>query len=329
MKLPELQRVLAASDSFQHYLASKKTIDDRAINRVVWERLQQSLAARQADQATTVLEIGAGIGTMIERIIEWELLLSAEITAIDSSVENIAHAHRRLVSWGSAHGLKIQEHSQNDLIFTKPGVRYAVHLKTIDIFDFQPAPNSPTWDLVVAHAFLDLLDLSTAIKHIFSLIKPGGLFYFTLNFDAVSIFEPAIDPEFDAIVMALYHQSMDQRLVNGVPSGESKTGRHLFKTLQSLGGEILEAGASDWVIYPHSGRYIDEEAFFLHFLIHTIERQLSQSSDLDQTTFASWIAKRHEQIEQGELIFIAHQLDFVGNTPSEISVGKSMRHSDK
>lgn len=314
MKLPGAQQTTSESDAFQTYLAAKKTVDDRALNRVVWERLKRELADRHADKAVSILEVGAGIGTMIERIIEWELLPAAEITALDSSYENITHANRRLRNWGTEHGFDIRRDSEDHLQFTKPGARFEIHLKPIDLFDFQADQAAIQWDLAVAHAFLDLVDISTAIERIFSLLKPGGLFYFTLNFDGHSIFEPAIDPVFDSLVTALYHESMDQRMVSGSPSGDSRTGRHLFETLSSHGGKILEAGASDWVIFPHSDGYAGDEGVFLHAILTTIEKQLSQSTALDLKTFAAWISKRREQIDQYELVFIAHQLDFVGQT---------------
>ena len=50
--------------SFPHYLASKKSVDDRALNRLVWERLDNSLSSRDGTQPLEVLEIGAGIGAM-------------------------------------------------------------------------------------------------------------------------------------------------------------------------------------------------------------------------------------------------------------------------
>ena len=316
MNSPGAQRTASESDAYQTYLAAKKAVDDRSLNRVVWERLKHELADRHSDKAAAVLEVGAGIGTMIERIIEWELLPAADITAIDSSYKNIAHANRRLRNWGNEHGFDIRQDSEEDLLLTKQGARFVIHLEAIDFFDFQADQAAIQWDLAVAHAFLDLVDISTAIKRIFSLLKPGGLFYFTLNFDGHSIFEPAIDPVFDSLVTALYHESMDQRIVSGSPSGDSRTGRHLFETLSSHGGKILEAGASDWVIFPRSDGYAGEEAVFLHAILTTIEKQLSLSSALDQKTFAAWISKRREQIDQYELVFIAHQLDFVGQAPA-------------
>jgi hypothetical protein len=38
---------------------------------------------------------------------------------------------------------------------------------------------------------------------------------------------------------------------------------------------------------------------------------LKDSHQLDADTFEHWLAKRREQIECGELVYIAHQMDFL------------------
>ena len=133
----------------------------------------------------------------------------------------------------------------------------------------------------------------------------------TLNFDGSTIFEPVIDPAFDAIVEALYHRSMDERITGGQPSGDSRTGRHLFAHLRRAGAEILEAGASDWVVFPRQGGYPADEAYFLHFILHFFESSLKGYPDMDQQRFARWLEVRHAQVERGELVYIAHQIDFL------------------
>jgi hypothetical protein len=53
----------------------------------------------------------------------------------------------------------------------------------------------------------------------------------------------------------------------------------------------------------------------LHFIIHTIGTALRGHPDLDPVRLPSWIAQRHAQIEAGSLVYIAHQLDFLGRMP--------------
>ncbi|MGQ0601957.1 MAG: hypothetical protein ACT4QE_09710, partial [Anaerolineales bacterium] len=52
--------------SFERYLTAKKTVDDRALNAHVWETLARALPAGPV----RVLEVGCGIGAMVERVLE-------------------------------------------------------------------------------------------------------------------------------------------------------------------------------------------------------------------------------------------------------------------
>ena len=49
---------------FTRYLASKRTVDDRALNRQVWQTLADAVNGElMSDAPLRVLEVGAGIGT--------------------------------------------------------------------------------------------------------------------------------------------------------------------------------------------------------------------------------------------------------------------------
>lgn len=283
---------------FPRYLAAKKTVDDRALNKDVWRTLREHLPPEPA-----VLEVGAGIGTMVERLIEQGFIGRGRYTAVDQNPVNIALARQRL-----AH------------------LPPALHLELVadDLFAFaERAHGRDRWDVLIAHAVLDLLDIPTTLPVLFSLLKPGGLFYFSLNFDGATVLEPTVDPSFDALVEQLYHRTMDERLVDERPSGDSRSGRHLFTHLKNHGAEILAAGSSDWVVWARHGRYPADEAYFLHFIINTMHKALQGHTELDGVQFDQWIAQRHAQIENGELVYIAHQLDFLGRIPStEMAVAK-------
>jgi hypothetical protein len=188
-----------------------------------------------------------------------------------------------------------------------------VELETIDLCHFAAREQGrASWDLLIAHAFLDLLDLPAALPPMFSLLRPGGLFYFTLNFDGATILEPVIDPDLDRQIETLYHGTMDQRRLAGQPAGHSRTGRRLFGHLQAAGARVMAAGSSDWVVFPGEEGYPGDEAYFLHFIIETMRRALEAHPQLDPQRFQDWIEVRHRQIEAGKMIYIAHQLDFFG-----------------
>lgn len=302
--------------SFPRYLAAKTSVDDRALNRQVWDALASHLSATSPVRPLRVLEAGAGTGTMLERMVEWGLLGHACYTAVDSSLENREAAFQRLPRWAEAHGFRLTGLPGEGLIFEKPGSLIELDYAAQDLFDFAPRQLAGSkWDLLVAHAFLDLLDIPAALPVLFKLLKPGALFYFTLNFDGVTLFEPPIDPTFDELIERLYHCTMDERITAGRRSGDSRSGRHLFGHLRQAGAQILAAGASDWVVHPSPQGYPGDEAYFLHHIIHFIEGSLAGRPELDPAHFSSWAAKRHAQIERGELVYIAHQLDFLGRAP--------------
>ena len=297
-------------DSFPRYLAAKKSVDDRALNQRVWGALCGAVDRRAP---LRVLEVGAGIGTMVERLVDGGVLHSAAYTAIDASAENILHARQRLSVCGRKRSFTVADTSSGLTLDRGPD-RLTLELQAIDLFDFiRRERGKSAWDLLVAHAFLDLVDLPSTLPQLFSLLPDTGLFYFTLNFDGLSAMLPQLDPQLDEHIFRLYHRTMDGRVVNGVLSGDSCTGRHLLAHLLQAGVQILEAGASDWVVYPASGSYPGDEAYFLHFIINTVYSALAGHPELDAGRLSAWIAQRHAQVERGELIYIAHQLDVCGH----------------
>jgi SAM-dependent methyltransferase len=299
--------------SYIRYLAAKKSVDDRALNRQVYSALVQALRPRQGTDPISWLEVGCGIGTMVERLWDWGIFVNAEYTAVDLSPENIAAAKKRLPAFAQERGLQFEDMGKTGLVVTSPHRSLRVSLEAVDIFDFAAREaGRSAWDVLVAHAFLDLVDLETAIPRLLALLKPGGCFYFTLNFDGVTSFWPTLDADLDALIEKLYHATMDDRRVNGQPSGSSRTGRLFFSTLPKCGGRILAAGSSDWVVFPGPDGYPTDEAYFLHHMINTIDGALREHSLLNKKAFQEWISQRHRQIDQNELIYIAHQLDFCG-----------------
>lgn len=304
---------IPADYSYPRYLAAKQSVDDRALNRQVFAALVQALAPPQATGPTTCLEVGCGIGTMVERLWDWGVLTDALYTAVDLSRENITAAATRLAAFAMERGLQIREQGRNTWHLTDGRRVVQLTLEACDIVDFTDRETGRTaWDVLLAHAFLDLVDLETALPSLMALLKPGGCFYFTLNFDGATMFLPPLDPALDAMIETLYHQNMDERRVNGRPSGSSRTGRLLFSALPKFGGRLLAAGSSDWVVFPGPDGYPRDEAYFLHYLVHTVAEALRGHPLLKESSLREWTTRRHQQIERAELAYIAHQLDFFG-----------------
>jgi SAM-dependent methyltransferase len=319
----------AASD-YIRYLSSKKALDDRSLNRHVWDHLVQSVRSRSDFAPLQVLEVGCGIGTMLERLLDRGLLTRAAYTGIDVEAEFIREARRRFGEYVAEKNAKPKPPPSNPLprgegefngpaqhgapfLFRTTDQDVRVTFTAIDLFDFlDREQGKSTWDLLVAHAVLDLVDLSAALPRLLSLLVPGGIFYFSLNFDGATIFEPPIDPDLDRCIETLYHRTMDTRRSRGQPAGSSVTGRRLTRCLRDAGAHMVAAGSSDWVVFPGPDGYPGDEAYFLHSIIATIGRVLQQHPELDPERFEDWLAQRHRQIDAAELIYIAHQLDVMG-----------------
>jgi SAM-dependent methyltransferase len=243
------------------------------------------------------------------------MLTEARYLGIDLAPECISEARRRLKLYAEERGLACGEHD-GSLEIRDDQLDLTLDFKAGDFFASAARENRrATHDLVLAHAFLDLVDLDEALPQLLGLLKPGGWFYFTLTFDGATNFEPVIEPGLDRRIVELYHQSMVRRGPGGRISDGSTTGRRLFGTLQAAGAEILAAGGSDWVVFPRGQGYPEDEAYFLHFLIQTISQALTGHPNLDRQALDAWVDERHAQVDAGKLVYIAHNLDFCGRVP--------------
>jgi hypothetical protein len=305
--------------SLTRYLAAKKSVDDRALNWQVWQRLVAALPRATREQPLRILEVGAGIGSMVERLLTGDVLTHATYTAIDIAPALLAEAHRRLFQWADEQGFQVDESHQGRLRAERPGQHITVETEAIDVARFMAREHGRrAWDLLIGQAFLDLVDMPTTLPTLCSLVRPGGLLYFPATFDGDTVFQPEGDAEFDRAIEACYHQTIDQRLRDGKPSGDSRAGRRLFAYLRTAGVDVFAAGSSDWLVFAGANGYPADEAYFLHDIIHTIDMALTGHPHLDAERLGAWVGQRHAQIEQGALVYMAHQLDVLGRVPAPI-----------
>ena len=302
--------------NFVQYLAAKKEIDDRALNRNVLDELTARLSQKNPRSPIRILELGAGIGTMVERLVGWDLIACADYTAVDADTDNIQEACKRLNRWAQQNRFTIKWQAPTTAMVDTADGQLSVSFESSDAYNFlEQAIDKKQWDLGLAHAFLDLVDAAEVVSLFCRVIRPGGLLYFSLNYDGETILLPAIDRELDERILQLYNQSMDERIIKGKRAGNRKTGRSLFFQLLNAGTHILAAGSSDWVIFSGSQGYSKDEAYFLHFLVNTIYTQLKEHPSLNREQIDTWAHQRHEQIEKEKLIFIAKHLDVLAGIP--------------
>ena len=301
-----------AVEGYIKYLAAKKSIDDRSLNHHVWSCMLDTVGRDFDTKTLRVLEIGCGIGTMVERFLQHWSSGGCEYIAIDIEPAFIEHAQKRIQIWAAELGFEVENPSGNKFnLRSSHDIDHRVEFVVGDVRDIMLDPKSSVaYDLIICHAFLDLIDVDEVVPPLLALLHPGGYFYFTLVFDGVTEFLPAMEDVEDALILDLYHRSMDERRVEGAPSGHSQTGRRLYGLL-SKSETIFEAmGASDWVVKAQ--RENSDENVFLHHILEMVFNELSDNPLIEPTVLQKWIHARQNQVDKGELLYIAHQLDYFG-----------------
>ena len=303
------------TSGYARYLAAKTTVDDRALNRHVLAELRRLMPVG----APQVLEVGAGLGTMVARLMDWGVVGTGEYVLLDADRPLLDDSRRWLRDWAAARGLRSDLRPDGlqvgDLRVRLAHAELGRYLEAVHgAQGVQGAQGAPA-DVLIANAVLDLVDVPAVLPGLLRLLVPGGVYWFTINYDGESIFAPG-HPHDDQVMQA-YHRDMDERVRYGRPAGDSRTGRGLFHHLRDAGAPVLAAGSSDWVVSAcPDGNYPGDEAYFLHSILSTIQNALRSRPDwVEPADLADWLAVRGRQLAAGELVYIAHQLDFVGRAP--------------
>lgn len=260
---------------FARYLLSKVGVDDRALHPRLLEGLRRYWPA-----GGRVLELGAGVGTMAERLRRLGLA-PVRYTLLDERADNLEAARRRLEP-------------------DTGGWSFEFLPQDLDAFlDSGPQP----WDAVLAHAVLDLFDLPALVPRLKALGRPGTPFYLTLNFDHATGWRPAHPA--DAAVLAAYHGTMN-------PGGR---GSQLFELLPAAGWTLMDAAASDWAVWPRAGGgYPPGEAEFLGYLLGFFEQSLTGHPALAPGVLSEWLTFRRAAVDRSQAVFWAHQWDVLALT---------------
>ena len=291
---------------YGRYLAAKRTVDDRALNGHVLATLRQVLPTPRP----RVLEVGGGVGTMIGRLLERGVIRGGDYTLLDVDSRLLGESRGWLAGWAKEHGAPFEERADGCLVG-----ELRVRLCEAALAEHLRGPVAEFYDLLVAHAFLDLVDVDEAVPALLRRLAPGGVYWFTLTYDGETILLP--EHPADQAVLGAYHRDMDRRVRDGVRAGDSRTGRHLFAPLYAAGAGPLAAGASDWVVHPSAdGGYPHDEAYFLGCILDTVGAAGTVLADVAPAELAAWLEARRRQLVAGELVYVAHQLDVVGVAPT-------------
>jgi SAM-dependent methyltransferase len=291
------------ASELEEYFEAKAFVDERSLHEPT-KSLFLTLARRLNGR---VLDLGCGSGKMLQRLLEWGIPSSTTYVGVDSDpkvVEPFEHTFDSLFR-------QVQKNAEEKRIeITAPGgIQILLYTSGVESF----LRKHSQFDVITSCSLFDLVDVYSVLPLVYEKLTRGGYAYSVCNFDGETRFEPVISSELDEKVVRLYHDSMRQRnLTLGVPGGEYRSGRKLGPIWERCGGEVVSLGSSDWVICPRQGGYHKQERYVLQSIINFVEQALNGSSQLGPEEIDFWIGERQRQLENSELILVAHNVDFLG-----------------
>jgi SAM-dependent methyltransferase len=269
------------------YLHAKESIDERALSRRVRDHLLAALPT-----APRIVEAGCGTGVTVSRLRSWGVD-RGEYRGIDTSSAIVSHARGARPRICRREGASVRATDTGWLIDALD-CRFRVG----DALARAPDQFEDGADLVVAQAFLDLVDIEAAIDAVASALAPGGMLYAPITFDGTSCFLPA-HPDDEAVERA-YHAA-----INAQPGRDNRAGRRLLDRLR--GEALLAVDSSDWIVRPHEGGYPADEQFFLSRILDFVGDALADAP----VAADDWLETRRDQLTAGTLIYVAHQYDLL------------------
>src|SRR5260370_41248599 len=169
------------TSGYARYLAAKTTVDDRALNRHVLAELRRLVPAG----APQVLEVGAGLGTMVARLMDWGVVGAGESILLDADRQLLDHSRRWLGDWAAARGLR------SDLL--PDGLQAGdlrVRLEHAERGRHLEAAHGARADVLIANAVLDLVGVPAVLPGLLRLPVPGGVYWCTSTYDGETRFSP-------------------------------------------------------------------------------------------------------------------------------------------
>src|SRR5689334_4229358 len=161
------------TSGYARYLAAKTSVDDRALNRHVLAGLRRLMPAG----APQVLEVGAGLGTMVARLMDWGVVGTGEYTLLDADRPLLDDSRRWLRDWAAARGLRSDLRPDGlrvgDLRVCLEHAELGRYLEAAHgAQGAQRAQRAPA-DVLIANAVLDLVDVPAILPGLLRLLVPG------------------------------------------------------------------------------------------------------------------------------------------------------------
>lgn len=280
------------------YLDIKKAIDDRSLNPEVWQTMQDWVNNKGAHANNfRILEIGAGIGTMIERLLDNFRPQNLSYNAVEPEPGFMPEAKKRLQRWATANALKFNEEKEDSWTLSGSNHVYRINWIVAEAEQLDTLLPANSCDLLIAHAVVDLLPVPVLMPRLLDKLNCEGAFYLSLNYAGETSFNP--EHKDDRSLLQSYNLDMDKRH-QSVAWQASQTGKMLGPWLREHGHQVLSEGSSDWLLGPEEGDFIEN-------ILDTINKALQGEKEL-----TSWYRQRCLLLAQKALFLKITNTDYFG-----------------
>lgn len=315
---------------FADFLDAKFDLDERSLAGDVRDQCFRRLARRSRLRC---LDLGSGTGAMLRRLLDAEFPAEfLELVALDRDPALLTRARAALIALLVRRGFAVRDPAPGpssgdpDRIEANDGRRHVgLRFVCCDVSDFEPHTGE-RYDLVTAHAFLDLVPMRPLLERISGWLAPGGLLYATLNYDGgTALFPQYAEAELEERLLDRYDASMEERRVDGNPTGGARSGRRLHAMLPQAGFEVVAYASSDWNAVPHGGELRAGDAVVVSVLLEALRRE--NEAHCDRERLAAWYRDRRAVLQAGRLGAIVHQIDVLAGLAPAVPGEKSAEPS--
>ena len=302
--------------SFAQYLAAKFALDERSLNPAVHAALMQWLCTMPE---LDCLDVGAGTGATAARMLRWRPLGSWRLTALERDPA--------LVEIARAAALKVLSESEHAPADSAAAVRsrasgIEIRFAACELAAYEP---EVAYDLICAHAFLDLVPLAPALAAFGRWLRPGGLLYATINCDGAPRLLPRYRNEtFESALLDCYVASMESRRLGGLATGGAYCGRRLLALLPAHGFRVVSAGCSDWRIGAAAGAYPQSDGACMEALLDLIRKEGRSSGRFEAGDLRRWRDDRRHLLDAGALEMHVPNTDVLARYGDDAAAASSL-----
>ena len=301
---------MKGDSSIRDYLEARVSTDSEGINHRIFAQL--SSYVRKIERPV-ILDLGAGTGAMIRRIVSSAELANPVFYGLDANRDLLEEARRQIALLLEEMGFSVKGGDQL-ILAAKDKRSVEVHLMAGDLLDekLQASLEKLSFAGVTTHAFMDLVPIDSTVAIVARLLEKGGFFYSTINYHGTTELLPLFeDRSFEEGLLSTYNRSMDERRLGSRPEGGSRTGALLYGAVAGHDFKITGFGSSDWSIFPWNESYTPAEETFLNSLLLTIYEEGLRHPNIDSYALAAWYAARSDSVERKGLSLLTHHTDLL------------------